>query len=251
MKKVICFFFAIGLLSNMSFANTSPVPVDKRLSYTTGQEVFNWASFLNLREAPHADATVLALLPFGSTLTVANDQPNSRTFASELVPDYRPFETENVMYPGKSVDGNWLRVSYEGFDGYVFDGYLSTVRPYRKKTREENWEVLENFISKKYPGSMEEFIEEEGADRIVSPDEKMDYRFTQDDYSATHELKLSEVSMEEALMLTTKLFDVQGIKTINSKQIGLFIENEFNCTLVIKKEEDGSRIVLSFWDGGC
>jgi len=228
-----------------------PVPVDKRTKFASIGKVYNWASFLNLREAPHPDATVLALLPFGTTLTVAAEQPDSRPFASELVPNYKPFENENVLYPGRSIEGNWLKVNYEGFVGYVFDGYISEIRPYRKSSREENWEVLENFISKKYPGSFAELIEEENTDRIVTQDEDLEYRFSQDDYSATHEMVIKNVNMDEALMVATKLFKIQGVKSVAKDQIGLFIENDFNCTLTVKEEEGGSRIILSFWDGGC
>lgn len=242
---------SMALLANLSplMANPTPNPVDKRTSFNAGQQIFNWASFLNLRAEPHPDATVLALLPFGTVLTVADDQPLSLPFHSELIPDYRPFEDENVLYPGKSVEGNWLHVTYEGFDGYVFDGYLSTLRSYRKKFNEQNWEVLENFISKKYPGSFSEFDPEENIDRIVTQDESAEYRFSQDDYSATHELFLKDVSLDEVLMLCTKLFHIQGIKSISKTEVGLFIENDFNCTLTVNKEDQGSRIVLSFWDG--
>ena len=236
MKKVICFFFSMTLFAQFTLiqANTSvltstitpmnetPTPVDKRTKYSSESQVFNWASFLNLRAKPHPDATVLALLPFGTSLKVLENQPNSRPFASELVPNYRPFETENVLYPGRSIEGNWIHVKYEGIEGYVFDGYISQVRPYRKKGNEENWEVMENFINKKYPSSYAELMEVENTDRIVTQDEGLEYRFSQDDYSATHEMFIKSIDMDEALMLATKLFKIQGVKSVTKDQIGLF-----------------------------
>jgi len=99
MKKLIIFILLIS--SSLSYGS-NPL--------TEGQEVSVVAnSGLSLRAAPSVFSEVLEVIPFGESVIILEDKELSER------------NTERIEW----VDGKWSLVSFEGIEGYVFDGFLS------------------------------------------------------------------------------------------------------------------------------
>ncbi len=77
--------------------------------FTEGASVYVVAqSGLTLRELPDIKSRALEIINFGDVVTVL-EQPDSITVTGKI----------------NWVEGRWIKVDYDGVQGYVFDGYLS------------------------------------------------------------------------------------------------------------------------------
>jgi len=65
-------------------------------------------SGLSLRSAPTINSRLLDVIPYGSEITVIEN-----TFEDN------PFEKFDW------VEGNWVKINFEGQEGFVFDGFIS------------------------------------------------------------------------------------------------------------------------------
>lgn len=98
--------------------------------YGIGDTLFVWAqSGLTLRVTPSQQAEKLALLPYGTAVIVQEDSYSDRQEMS--VTEIKPLKSGDKNFPGYTIKGHWVKVSVHGKEGFVFDGYLSTLPPVR------------------------------------------------------------------------------------------------------------------------
>jgi hypothetical protein len=77
--------------------------------FENGTHVYVTApSGLNMRTSPDTEGRVIYYLEYGDYVTITEYESTSHT--------------QRIDW----IDGNWVKVNYEGVEGYVFDGYLST-----------------------------------------------------------------------------------------------------------------------------
>lgn len=82
--------------------------VDQQPPFSSGEQIEVVSpSGLTLRTLPNKNSKSLGVIPFGETVLVLNQD-------SSLL-------SETINY----VEGNWIKIDFEGEEGYVFDGFLS------------------------------------------------------------------------------------------------------------------------------
>lgn len=99
MNMLIKFFALILLTSTTILANNKPA--EGTLLQVNAQ------SGLKLRAEPTLNSAVLDIMPYGSFVSL------------------QEFEAFNVVDRVDWNDGNWIRVDYNGVEGWAFDGFLT------------------------------------------------------------------------------------------------------------------------------
>ncbi|MBX7243583.1 MAG: SH3 domain-containing protein [Bacteroidia bacterium] len=90
-----------------------PQPVIQAERYAAGDELNVLSlSGLNLRQTPDEKGTKIITIPYGSKVKVLSEKLREN-----------PFQTEECK--GYSFTGHWVKISYNGKEGFIFDGYLS------------------------------------------------------------------------------------------------------------------------------
>jgi hypothetical protein len=74
---------------------------------------------LALREQPGISAKRIINIPYGKSVTIINTNEPPVPMSSKI-----------EGYLSYKLEGKWIKVLYNGQEGYVFDGYLSTMPPY-------------------------------------------------------------------------------------------------------------------------
>jgi len=93
---IIILLFSINPL--IVFSNTTPDSIK-----------YNYAfSGLKLRTGPSTQATMISVIPFGESITV--------------------LESSNQPQRIEWLEGSWIKVDYQGQQGFVFDGFISSMR---------------------------------------------------------------------------------------------------------------------------
>ncbi len=99
MKKIIALSFLVTLVTVTTKANY----------FTNAESAYVTApSGLTLREAPNRTSRILEVIPFGESVNIILDEG--------FVP-----KSERIDW----IEGQWIKVNFEGLEGFVFDGFLS------------------------------------------------------------------------------------------------------------------------------
>ena len=95
--------------------------------YAFGDSIFVWATSLNMRESPDPDATVVEKVTYGSAVVIVDDS------IGKVAHKYKAIESKSLENGDRSkpyyINGFWVKVNFDGTVGYVFDGYLSKIKP--------------------------------------------------------------------------------------------------------------------------
>lgn len=103
MKKLIMLSL-IAILVGTTLSATTP-----NTFFSNDETVYVTApSGLTLREAPNLHARIIEIIPFGESLNV-------------IIEESVEMESQRIDW----IDGQWIKVSFEGEEGFVFDGFLS------------------------------------------------------------------------------------------------------------------------------
>ena len=252
-NSMFIFITMIGLISaSFANANTEPTIKSDRVSYAEGDHLFTWASYLNLRSEPHRDAKVLAMVPRGSLLTVATDQVEAKEFSTVLIPDYTPAADPYTSHKGEKLKGRWVKVEYEGFTGFVFDGYLSKLLPAKRNSKKSPGEIFRKYLIENYRGAVlpaseeGEFYEE----RVITPNGKLTYTNFHSYECEVFELNMEDVALQEALMIMCKLFQVDGVDSREDGKYYLINKDDHQCHLIVEATATGASISV-WWCEGC
>jgi hypothetical protein len=102
MRKTAIIILVLAILTSLK-ADHSPTV------FTEGQQLFVVANAgLNLRETPDRASLTLTTIPYGELIQIINSEDEC-IISQEI----------------EWVGGSWAKVSYDGYIGYVFDGFLS------------------------------------------------------------------------------------------------------------------------------
>ena len=161
-------------------------------NYNTGDMLSVFAvSGMNLRDAPKGN--VLQKLPFGTKV---------RTLEAK-----RSGSTERI----EGISGNWVRVSYNNTEGYIFDGFLSRLpapsadvvgledyskRYFKSITNYINLSYLDGFMGASASGTQLFML---GQDTLAFGN---DYYYE----GSSEYMSLTNISMEEGYLLLRALF---------------------------------------------
>ena len=108
-----------------------------------------WATTLRLREKPTFDSKVITGVPYGASVKVYEQPENKKTSVKVLEGDRSPKPSSirkqigdhTTFYYGKVkkkaskpsfyMEDTWVKVKYKNFVGYLFNGYLSRLNPFK------------------------------------------------------------------------------------------------------------------------
>jgi len=116
--------------------------------FKNGEQVNAWAADgLPLKSQPNSSGKNLTIIPYGQSVTVIGNDTK-----------VLPASIQTRKY-GKTYNfkGDWLKVIYNGTEGYVFSGYLSKMRPFIK-TKYGDFESEEDYLKRVYGVKQEKKI---------------------------------------------------------------------------------------------
>lgn len=97
--------------------------------YQPNDKLYTWASSgLNLRASPNLNSTKIITIAFGDMVICQGrkseffNNENSLTVINKVKNFYKEIDEINIK-------GNWVKVKFEEWEGYIFDGYLSKWKP--------------------------------------------------------------------------------------------------------------------------
>jgi len=169
-----------------------PISIYSQRNYAIGQKVYCWAvNGLNLREAPSKNSTKILKVPYLSYVSVI-DTIKGDVFVDTLNKDQN--------YP-LIIHGNWLKVSFEDKVGFVFDGYLSRLKPqmcneYFSNILFKSVDTILYFDTVVYKSCYELYKSKNGSF----------YKHIYEDGCWSHHYFFSKFSFEEGVMLMAETF---------------------------------------------
>ncbi|HEY5750410.1 MAG TPA: SH3 domain-containing protein [Chryseolinea sp.] len=168
--------------------------------FSVGDTLYVWANDgLVMRKEPKFDSPSLMKLDYGTAIVVIEKTGEEKEFvvASTL---YRNQKT----LPGISVFGGFVKIHYEGVEGFIFDGFLSRLAPLHDQ------ESLDDYFKRIY-GQLQT------VDRSKKISEYVGYRFKRIIYKSgiiseaeggeswgRHLYFIPDISVNEAYLLINK-----------------------------------------------
>ncbi len=114
--------------------------------YKKGDILYVWKNAtINLRFAPNSNCAVITYVSFANKLIVIDDNLKKNPFSVQEIAPIKQDEQSNESYNfrGFKIKGFWVKVKTEsGEIGYVFDGYLSKLKP--------DFELSDAFFNKNF-----------------------------------------------------------------------------------------------------
>lgn len=115
-------------------------------AYKAGDQLYVWAMRgLNLRATPDAKGKKITLLPFSTAVTVLGESLKKLKF-----------ETQEIS--GYTLKGHWVKVKVDGQTGFIFDAYLSKMRPWTGQELEES-QGLTDLVSAPFGPSLSKTVD--------------------------------------------------------------------------------------------
>jgi Bacterial SH3 domain len=107
-------------------------------SYKPGDKLFVCSrEGLSLRELAGTNGKIIDVVPYGAGLEV---QPNSKP---------------PIFFTSSNITGTWAKVKYQNKEGYVFDGFLSRLKPMPVSQQERGLNDLIIFLKQQFKVSTE------------------------------------------------------------------------------------------------
>jgi Bacterial SH3 domain len=99
-------------------------------TYQYGDKLFVWAkSGLNIRKEPSPKGELVGKISFGKEITVIDEAIQTYPFSLEVG---KLGTMEKTGSKKKLIfKGFWVKIRLDSVEGYVFDAYLSTLRPFK------------------------------------------------------------------------------------------------------------------------
>ncbi len=107
------FLFGTNTANANSSSNTEPT------NFNPSQNTVIAVSGLNLRTKPYSAGKIINKIPFGDQVEIIEDAP---MVPDTLTSDYKYYYGQSSYSP--RLSGNWVKVRYDGEEGYVFSAYL-------------------------------------------------------------------------------------------------------------------------------
>jgi len=206
-------------------------------SYKAGDKLYVYTrDGLSLREQPDPKGKLILVAPYGDEVTVQPDSNPRITFTSSNIP------------------GAWVRVKHLDKTGYMFNGFLSRLKPIKNSTTERYREDLYNYLKQEF-----KLVEE-----TKSPPEAIynSYLKMELGNGATYETKDYEGGSTITVRFPIKVITYQEVflfarlvypeffinKKCDYKIDNTTCEVDENASLTIKKEGSYYSIFYSFAD---
>lgn len=126
----------IFLLSILTFVSINSY---SQKILTKGDKYYVWAnSGLNLRESCSRSAKIITTIPYGEIVTIDSTQ-SEYNFEAEI---FGSIKVKEKWTPSHSIRGYMVKISYKNNEGYVFDGFLSKLKPFDKDKNILELEIL-------------------------------------------------------------------------------------------------------------
>ena len=209
--------------------------------YNSGDSIFVWASSLNMRETPDPKSPVKKKIPYGSVLLIIGDSIGEVAYKHLAVPS-RNMSDGNKSKPFY-LSGFWVKVSYEGVVGYVFDGYLSKMPTLAKYIG--NVEDLKNWAKKDLKLTAYPYKKGDNAWITYSSQTSgVEVKIGHNEKSSFREIRLQDISMQEALMLGIQIFEADYLIVIDKDHYEFkSLIAEGDCSIYISNVK--GKIVIS------
>lgn len=129
MKRIALLIFVLTIFLAPAKSESHPI------FFAEGQQLYIVANAgLNLRDLPNKNSMTLTTIPYGQLVTV-------------MPFDHKCIIIQEIDY----VRGSWVKVSYDGYTGFVFDGFLSPLATpkYHAETSEGNvsiFNLIDNWV---------------------------------------------------------------------------------------------------------
>ncbi len=211
--------------------------------YNSGDSIFVWASSLNMRETPDPKSPVKKKIPYGSVVLIIGDSIEEVAYKHLAIPS-RIMSDENKSRPFY-LSGFWVKVSYQGVIGYVFDGYLSkmpTFSNYNGKMEDlKNWAITDlKLTAYPYKKGDNAWI------TYSSQTSGVEVKIGHNEKSAFREIRLPDISMQEALMLAIQIFEADYLVVVDKGRYEFkSLIAEGDCDIFITNEKGKILISLS------
>ena len=216
-------------------------PPEEKLTY--GDSTFVWASSLNIYEEPSEDAETIGQVLYGSEVMIADDSIGRVAYRYKAI-ESKTFERRSAVEPFY-LDGFWVKISYNGIVGYVFDGYLSKLKPLpesegiRYPDNIKMWaENVLKLKSSEYKRGDNEWV------NYKDKAQKTTIRVGHDEQMAFTEIKLKNVTLQEGIMLALQLYKTVDFYLVNIEG-GVYHFTAGNSHLLISLEGNVVKILLA------
>lgn len=221
-------------------------------NFEEGQQLTVMApSGLSLRTAPTINSRVLDIIPYGSEIKVIKN-----TFEDN------PFDKFDW------VEGTWIKVNFEGQEGFVFDGFISKLPmpnlQFEKVEDDFDFSyAVESWLDYRFMNSQasDTIVTEDGLDRVMHYYENDQYAFLQDQHDYFKlTVNLKDIRIMDAYHLLLSMTNNKIDRKYVEDQ-SLFIEDidggvmrikiQLDNPVVIDRKSDGSikMSLISIKDG--
>ena len=223
------------------------VPCFGIIDYQPYDSLFIWAeSGLNMREHSSSSAKVVTKIPFGAGVKCMGEKSwHEYVYGSQKIQDKT--ETSEGKPVQVTLKGNWVKVKYDGYEGYVFDAYLSKLKPPQK--RNGNTYLFEYF--KEACNSLT-YLEQR---KLTSESGRNKVLFSNGGFLTEHynkaglsfQMSIPDFSIEEAYLLIRRLDnyavtitqDKEGVIKIGQDAGGWYTIESFKDIVIISGESGG------------
>ena len=215
------------------------------VEYKPGDTLYVWAtSGLNIRAAANANAKVVGKIGFGEmVLSRAGKNWNLYQNESVKIKDVQAIHGERTKTI--TLRGNWAMITYNDIEGFVFDAYLSKLKPPDHNESSSFFEAFkEEFGIVKYI-EQKDSLSENSKNRILLGNGAVmdEYRYAT--YRSFYVI-VPYFSIEEALLIIRKL-DNYAEDIIQSNENTIKIRQEIGGYEI--RSYENSTIISAEW--GC
>jgi len=129
MKQYFILLVNLIFLSQISFAQ----------NFQANDSLYVWAiSGLNMRTTPDLKGEKIMIIPYGEKIKIENKKGDLPAMKVLFRKGRKVQEGEGEIYdrhtgetmkkiPDFFIEGHWVKINYRGIEGYLFDGYLSSL----------------------------------------------------------------------------------------------------------------------------
>lgn len=222
------FPFLILIITGLTVSHSFSQPAFSKV-YSPGKKLYVQAlQGLSLRTDTNLKAKVLIVVPFGDVV--------------EVLPDTKP----KVAITNSNIAGTWVKVKYGTNSGYMFDGFLSRLKP-MDKDKNYSYELADYLkgIFKaasdvKYPGNdNDETLKVTFINGIVS-----EYKVIEMGVTNTITFPANVITFQEMYLLARQAYDIFFQKDCPYKVDDMTCYYEEMASLTLKKK--GSFYVMEF-----
>lgn len=195
---------ALVILNQIAYSKDSPL-------VKNGDQLNVWAiEGLALKEQPSFSGKSILVIAYGQTVKIIDDRLSMPASLSIKNNDFL-----------KELKGNWIKVSYKGTQGYVFDAYLSKMPLFLRGMESE-----EDYFKRNYGIlRISNVKRKNGYEKIITYYKNGNiYKSTLFDGCFDIELHLKNTSYQDAVLLVEALYNdadvpMQDLKITKFKEV--------------------------------